>query len=147
MTDIRNEIELVTPGLNLLEDHGEGAKSVIERTKKILHEAAGRIEELEAALRLIADTDPAGDQHWAGRIARFVLDGGQMTDDLVEGLHPPRRWDLGALVKKKSGAKWHGSIVGFYSTSLTPIGYCVEGAFEENSVRIYPESALEDWHV
>ena len=47
MTDIRNEIELVTPGLNLLEDHGEGAKSVIERTKKILHEAAERIEELQ----------------------------------------------------------------------------------------------------
>jgi hypothetical protein len=39
-------------------------------------EAADRIEELEAALRLIADTDPAGDQHWPGRIARFVLDGG-----------------------------------------------------------------------
>jgi plasmid stabilization system protein ParE len=37
--------------------------------------AADRIEELEAALRLIADTDPAGDQHWPGRIARFVLDG------------------------------------------------------------------------
>tara|TARA_R110000868_G_scaffold304059_1_gene564554 strand:+ start:227 stop:466 length:240 start_codon:yes stop_codon:yes gene_type:complete len=52
MTDIRNEIELVTPGLNLLEDHGEGAKSVIERTKKILHEAADRIEELEEALHL-----------------------------------------------------------------------------------------------
>ena len=36
-------------------------------------EAADRIEELEAALRLIADTDPAGDQHWPGRIARTAL--------------------------------------------------------------------------
>jgi hypothetical protein len=36
-------------------------------------EAADRIEQLEAALRLIANTDPAGDQHWAGRIARTAL--------------------------------------------------------------------------
>lgn len=42
MTDMRLGIELVTPGLNLLEDHGDGAKSVIERTKKILHEAPTR---------------------------------------------------------------------------------------------------------
>jgi hypothetical protein len=41
--------------------------------------AADRIEQLETALRLISDTDPAGDQHWPGRIARFVLDG--KTDD------------------------------------------------------------------
>jgi hypothetical protein len=45
----------------------------------IIAAAADRIEQLEAALRLIADTDPAGDQHWPGRIARFVLDG--KTDD------------------------------------------------------------------
>jgi len=64
---------------------------------------------------------------------------------LVEVLLPPRRWDITDLVKKKSGAKWHGMIVGFYSTELTPIGYCVENAFEKNSVQMYPESALEDW--
>jgi hypothetical protein len=56
MTDIRHEIELVTPGLNFLEDQGAGAKSVIERTKKTLHQAHQRIEELEYALRSIADT-------------------------------------------------------------------------------------------
>ena len=39
----------------------------------ICGEAADRIEELEAALRLIANTDPAGDQHWPGRIARTAL--------------------------------------------------------------------------
>jgi len=36
-------------------------------------EAADRIEELEKALRLIADTDPAGDQYWPGRVARTAL--------------------------------------------------------------------------
>ena len=44
-------------------------------TKEMIDSAADRIEELEVALRLIANTDPAGDQHWPGRIARFVLDG------------------------------------------------------------------------
>jgi hypothetical protein len=47
-----------------------------EFDEDVLLISADRIEELEAALRLIADTDPAGDQHWPGRIARFVLDGG-----------------------------------------------------------------------
>lgn len=55
MTDIRNEIELVMPGLNFLEDQGESARSVIERTKKTLHQAANRIEDLEYALRSIAE--------------------------------------------------------------------------------------------
>jgi hypothetical protein len=38
-------------------------------------EAADRIEELEAVLLLIANTDPAGDQHWSGRVARAALRG------------------------------------------------------------------------
>jgi hypothetical protein len=42
-------------------------------TKEMIDSAADRIEELEVALRLIANTDPAGDQHWAGRIARTAL--------------------------------------------------------------------------
>jgi hypothetical protein len=46
-----------------------------EFDEDVLLISADRIEELESALRLIADTDPAGDQYWPGRIARFVLDG------------------------------------------------------------------------
>jgi len=37
-------------------------------------QAADRIEQLEAVLLLIANTDPAGDQHWPGRIARAALE-------------------------------------------------------------------------
>jgi hypothetical protein len=44
-----------------------------EFDEDVLLISADRIEELEAALRLIANTDPAGDQHWAGRIARTAL--------------------------------------------------------------------------
>lgn len=91
---------------------------------KILDEAAYRIEELER-----------------------MVNQDCICDDSIQVPLSSRRWNLGALVKKKSGAKWHGCVVGFYSTDLTPTGYCVASAFEENSVQIYPESALEDWNV
>ena len=52
---------------------------------------------------------------------------------------------LGDKVKKVKGANWHGTICGFYSTSLTPEGYCVESAYEKGSVRSYPAKALTKW--
>ena len=54
MIDVHHEIKMVTPGLNFLEAQGDGAKSVIERTKKALQEAADRIDVLEKALAKIA---------------------------------------------------------------------------------------------
>ena len=51
-------------------------------------------------------------------------------------------WDIGTRVCKKSGANWHGKVVGFYSTSLTPEGYAVESVYETGSVQIYPKAAL-----
>jgi hypothetical protein len=51
----------------------------------------------------------------------------------------------GDLVQKKSGSQWHGKVVGWYSTDLTPIGYAVESYTEKGSVQIYPEKALEPW--
>ena len=64
------------------------------------------------------------------------------------------RFRHGDLVYKVRGSKWRGKIVGWYSTSLTEEGYCVESSREHGSVQIYPESALaklpekevEDWH-
>jgi len=49
---------------------------------------------------------------------------------------------LGDTVYKKRGAQWKGHIVGFYSTTLTPEGYCVESSSEVGSVQIYPAAAL-----
>lgn len=57
------------------------------------------------------------------------------------------KFHLGNTVLKTRGSQWHGGIVGFYSTSLTPIGYAVESATEKGSVQIYPEAALEAWEV
>lgn len=54
-----------------------------------------------------------------------------------------RRFNLGQRVRKIRGSEWHGTVVGFYSTKLTPVGYCVESFTERGSVQIYPESALE----
>jgi len=55
------------------------------------------------------------------------------------------RYGMGDTVRKKSGSSWHGTVVGWYSTSLTPLGYAVESYTEKGSVQIYPEHALEPW--
>lgn len=53
------------------------------------------------------------------------------------------KYKLGDKVQKTKGSQWHGTVVGFYSTELTPIGYAVESEFEKGSVQIYPEIALQ----
>ena len=53
-----------------------------------------------------------------------------------------RKFKLGERVKKIKGSSWHGCIVGFYSTNITPIGYAVESEREGGCVQIYPEAAL-----
>jgi len=50
---------------------------------------------------------------------------------------------LGTRLRKKSGSSWQGRVVGYYSTNLTPVGYCIESEREPGSVQIYPASALE----
>ena len=46
-----------------------------------------------------------------------------------------RSWTLGTRVRKRRGSSWQGRIVGFYSTELTPVGYCVES---DSGARIGP---------
>ncbi len=53
------------------------------------------------------------------------------------------KFKLGDLVEKTKGSNWHGVVVGFYSTTLTPEGYAVESIFERGSVQIYPASTLK----
>lgn len=50
---------------------------------------------------------------------------------------------IGDRVRKRKGSSWQGRVCGTYSTSLTPVGYCVESERELGSVQIYPEAALE----
>lgn len=52
------------------------------------------------------------------------------------------KFKIGDLVTKVSGSAWTGRIVGTYSTSLTPEGYCVESDAHPGSVQIYPAKAL-----
>jgi hypothetical protein len=49
---------------------------------------------------------------------------------------------IGQRVRKVSGSSWQGTVVGFYSTDLTPDGICVESEREPGSVQIYPAKAL-----
>ena len=48
----------------------------------------------------------------------------------------------GDRVRKVSGSEWVGTIVGEYSTALTPEGYAVESESHAGSVQIYPARAL-----
>lgn len=52
---------------------------------------------------------------------------------------------LGEKVRKTRGSSWRGRVVGWYSTRLTPEGYCVESTAEQGSVQIYPVAALTSW--
>lgn len=54
-----------------------------------------------------------------------------------------RTFRIGDNVRKVRGSQWHGRVVGWYSTELTPEGYAVESDRERGSVQIYPASALE----
>ena len=54
----------------------------------------------------------------------------------------PHEWPIGTRVSKISGSQWHGCVCGFYSTKLTPEGYCVESERESGSVQNYPRAAL-----
>lgn len=56
-----------------------------------------------------------------------------------------RTFGYGDHVCKSKGSQWHGKVVGWYRTELTPEGYAVESAFEEGSVQIYPVGALVPW--
>ena len=52
------------------------------------------------------------------------------------------KFALGDAVEKTKGSSWHGQVVGWYRTSLTSEGYCVESDREPGSVQIYPAAAL-----
>ena len=69
----------------------------------------------------------------------------QLREDLcgVTSLMRGAKIQLGDTVKKIKGSQWHGTVVGTYSTTLTPEGYCVESSTEKGSVQIYPAAALE----
>lgn len=80
----------------------------------------------------VADTEPPE----CPRTVVVKCDG-YSTDE-----HRPT-YRLGDRVRKTKGSQWQGVVVGTYSTSLTPEGYCVESETEHGSVQIYPATALE----
>lgn len=64
-------------------------------------------------------------------------------DEMKPEMKPDWKFAVGDRVRKKSGSAWQGRIVGWYSTALTPFGYCVESECHAGSVQIYPANALE----
>lgn len=85
-------------------------------------------------------------------MASLVLDAATIVDkyarlrtELQEARDKPAgaKYSRGDRVRKIKGSSWQGHVVGFYSTDLTQIGYCVESEREHGSVQLYPEAALE----
>jgi hypothetical protein len=44
-----------------------------------------------------------------------------------------KTFKMGDKVKKTKGSEWKGTVVGWYSTTLTPEGYAVESSTEKGS--------------
>lgn len=89
-----------------------------------------------------------GVSRWhCGSCSATGLWGGEVTAPSPKPTHSGtgellRKFSLGESVTKTKGSKWTGKVVGFYSTTLTPVGYAVESDTEVGSVQIYPETAL-----
>lgn len=83
--------------------------------------------------------------------SRYVVAG---TDQLLLTFDTPEQRDrfievieaMGQRVYKPMGSSWHGHIVGFYSTRITPVGFCVESEREPGSVQLYPDTAFEPYN-
>lgn len=102
---------------------------VMELAREVAH---------EAGLRYIT----AGPMGFIEPIAdAIMLDRSRRDLGLTEEVER-RQFKRGDRVTKIKGSAWTGRVVGFYSTSLTPIGYCVESENEPGSVQLYPEAAL-----
>ena len=52
------------------------------------------------------------------------------------------KFQIGTKVEKVRGSCWRGRVVGFYSATLTEMGYAVESDYEPGNVQVYPEVAL-----
>ena len=76
-------------------------------------------------------------------VADVMNDGAMRSSRESGGGNRTKKFDRGDRVRKKSGSKWQGIVVGEYSTELNPEGYAVESESHAGSVNIYPASALE----
>jgi hypothetical protein len=95
---------------------------------------------MQALLNGKHDSDPQVQLLARHRVRALTQAGASLTAAQKAG--PVGKYQLGDRVTKTKGSRWTGLVVGFYSTSLTPIGYAVESETERGSVQIYPESAL-----
>lgn len=66
-----------------------------------------------------------------------------VSAEVTEAWWPEGPFKFGDRVEKPKGSSWHGKVCGWYTTSLTPLGYCVESEREPGSVQLYPVAALK----
>lgn len=77
---------------------------------------------------------------------RFLFqEDGEFNGNIPEWYPVNAKFKFGETVQKIKGSSWRGTVVGWYSTELTPSGFAVESYYEKGSVQIYPENALTEW--
>jgi len=117
-------------------------EELIEGAARALYAAQDRADPFES----LADLYAEGYYHDARVVLDFVepvIRAGEIARRLSPDGEGEWRFKRGDCVRKIAGSKWHGFVVGFYSTELTPVGYAVESMYEIGSVQIYPEKAIE----
>jgi hypothetical protein len=93
----------------------------------------------------------ASDKPAVNLLLADLSEGLKLAADTIERLREEnaRAWpadaifQFGEAVQKKGRASWRGTVVGWYRTELTELGFAVESLFEPGSVQIYPQTALE----
>lgn len=65
-----------------------------------------------------------------------------MPDTLADGWPADAKFSRYDRVTKIKGSSWTGRVVGWYRSSITPLGYNVESENEPGAVQLYPQSAL-----
>ena len=107
-----------------------------EQLRELLRQAGWRL----------AYTYMDGTEEWTGKNDSNgpILEDVRKLVELAWKFEPtPGRFRLGDHVRKVRGSQWQGTVVGFYSTKLTPEGYAVESDAHSGAVQIYPAAALE----
>ena len=128
------EIERIDAGAKKIATY---AVSLEQELAALKAQPSGVVLPLMAALKSVVHDNRAPNEV-SQECAAVLIEVARLNQPASAG-----KFTLGDRVRKTKGSQWHGTVVGTYSTALTPEGYAVESSTEIGSVQIYPAAALE----
>lgn len=132
-------ISLLLDGYSVQHDYTDVAKQLESLDEAKEAAAADCVKRCTAYLAALGEREPVASADEDELLTIAYMQG---AHDAVKG-GGKFKYPLKSRVTKTKGSSWTGRVVGFYSTTLTPIGYAVESENEPGSVQIYPEAALD----